>query len=64
MLSVVQVEEFKEQTLRKVRDVRCPDHQQAPRLRFHGSTMRDITIQMSACCKKCSELANLRIAGR
>jgi hypothetical protein len=61
---VVAVEEFKEQTLRKVRDVRCPDHKQPPRVRFMGATLRDITIQMSACCAKCAELANLRIAGR
>ena len=61
---VFSVDEFKEQTLRKVRDVRCPDHRQPPRLRFHGATLRDITIQMSACCKKCSELANRKIAER
>ncbi len=58
------VDEFKQQTLAKLRDVRCPDHQQPPRLRFHGSTLRDISIQMSACCEKLAELANLKIAGR
>jgi len=58
------VEEFKELTLRKLRDVRCPDHRQAPRLRFHGSTLKDITIQMSTCCKKCAEMANRKIAER
>lgn len=57
------VEEFKERTLRKLSEVRCPDHQQRPRLKFHGSTLRDVTIQVSACCKKCAELANRKIAG-
>ena len=58
------VEEFKEQTLRKMRDVRCPDHQQPPRVQFRGATLRDLTIQMTSCCKKCAELANRKIAER
>jgi hypothetical protein len=61
---VLSVEEFKEQTARKVQDVRCPDHRQAPRLRFHGASLRDITIQMSACCEKLIALANQKIANR
>ena len=66
MLPVPQeaVEEFKERTARKLRDVRCPDHQQTPRLRFHGASLRDITIKMSGCCEKLIALANQRIAGR
>jgi hypothetical protein len=62
--AVVQVEEFKQQTLRKLQDVRCPDHHQQPRLQFHGSTLRDVTIQMKACCEKLAAIANQRIAGR
>jgi len=64
MLLVSPVEEFKEQTSRKVRDLRCPDHQQPPRLRFQGLTLRDISIQMSGCCEKLIALANAKIAGR
>jgi len=58
------VDEFKEQTREKLRELRCPDHQQSPRLKFHGSTLRDISIQMSACCHKLAALANEKIAGR
>jgi hypothetical protein len=58
------LEEFKEETARKLRDLRCPDHQQAPRLRFHGGCLRNISIQMSGCCEKLIALANQRIAGR
>jgi hypothetical protein len=56
------VEDFKAQTLEKIGDLRCPDHRQAPRLKFHGSTLRDVTIQMTACCDKLAELANRKIA--
>ena len=56
------VEEFKERTASKLREVRCPDHRQAPRLRFHGASLRDISIQISGCCEKLIALANQRIA--
>jgi hypothetical protein len=56
------VQEFKDRTLRKLADVRCPHHQQRPRVRFHGSTLRDVTIQMSGCCARLIELANRAIA--
>lgn len=59
-----QVEEFRERTARKVRDLRCPVHGQTPRLRFQGSTLREITIQMSGCCDTLLGLANQKIAGR
>ena len=58
------VEEFKEKTARKLRDLRCPDHHQAPRLRFVGETLRDINIRMSGCCEKLIDLANEKIAAR
>jgi hypothetical protein len=56
------VQEFKEKTLRKLAGVRCPHHQQAPRIKFHGSTLRDVTIRMSGCCAKLIEMANRAIA--
>jgi hypothetical protein len=56
------IEEFKRRTLDKLHDVRCPDHKQAPRLNFRGATLRDVSIQMSACCEKLAELANQKIA--
>lgn len=58
------LDEFKVHTREKLRDLRCPDHCQPPRLKFHGSTLRDISIQMSACCEKLAALANEKIAGR
>jgi hypothetical protein len=58
------VEEFQERTRRKLQHVRCPDHRQPPRLKFHGSTLREVTIQMSGCCNKLIELANRAIAER
>jgi len=61
---VPSVEDFKAQTREKLRDLRCPDHRQAPRVRFHGSTLRCVTIEMTSCCKKLAALANLRIAAR
>jgi hypothetical protein len=60
----VHVEEFKERTLKKLQDVRCPDHKQLPRLKFHGATLRNVTIQMSACCAKLIQMANQKIAER
>jgi hypothetical protein len=54
--------EFKHNTGLKLRGLRCPDHGQAPRLRFRGTTLRDITIQMSGCCGKLIEMANKAIA--
>ena len=59
-----EIEEFKARTATKIRDVRCPDHNQTPRLRFHGASLRDISIQMSGCCDKLIAMANQRIAGR
>jgi len=58
------VDEFKERTASKLRDLRCPDHHEPPRLKFQGSSLRTINIQMSACCAKLIDLANRRIAER
>ncbi|HEV2690821.1 MAG TPA: hypothetical protein VGV35_19830 [Bryobacteraceae bacterium] len=55
------VERFKQATEDKLRDVRCPDHHQPPRLRFQGESLRDISISLSGCCAKVMELANARI---
>jgi len=58
------VQEFKENTARKLEAVRCPEHRQPPRIQFRGTTLRDVTIQMSGCCAKLLELANKAIADR
>jgi hypothetical protein len=57
----LRVERFKQATEEKLRDVRCPEHHQPPRLRFHGTSLRDITISLSGCCSKLMEIANARI---
>jgi hypothetical protein len=56
------VEQFKTRTIDKLRDVRCPVHHQPPRIRFEGSTLRDVRISMSACCARLSHIANQAIA--
>jgi len=58
------IDEFKRQTQLKLAGIRCPDHQQAPRVLFRGGTLRDVTIQMSGCCGKLIALANRAIAER
>jgi hypothetical protein len=58
------VREFKFNTARKLNSLRCPDHGQAPRVQFHGATIRDITVQLSGCCGKLIEMANKAIAER
>ena len=58
------LEEFKEHTACKVRDLRCPVHGQPPRLRFQGASLRDVTIRMSGCCDELIGLANQKIIQR
>jgi hypothetical protein len=58
------MDDFKQQTGAKLRDVRCPKHRQSPRVKFRGSTLRDVTIQMSGCCETLIEMANKAIAGK
>ncbi len=60
----ITVDEFKERTASKIRDLRCPDHHQPPRLKFQGSSLKTMNIQLTACCAKLITLANRRIAER
>ena len=57
----VRVERFKQATESKLRDVRCPEHHQSPRIRYHGDSLRDISISLSGCCQRLMEIANERI---
>ena len=57
----LRVERFKQATEDKLRDVRCPDHHQPPRIRFQGTTLRDVSISLSGCCEKLMDIANARI---
>lgn len=58
------VEEFKQKTGAKLRDLRCPQHHKPPVVSFRGTTLRDVTVRMSACCDELIELANKAIAGQ
>jgi hypothetical protein len=58
------VEEFKKNTTRKVEALRCPEHRQPPKVKFTGTTLRDMNIQMSGCCAQLLDLANKAIANR
>lgn len=60
--AIASVEQFKRRTARKIEGLRCPHHHQPPRLRFRGTTLRDVVIQMSACCDTLMQLANRKIA--
>lgn len=59
----IRVERFKQATEEKLRDVRCPEHRQGPRIRFNGNSLRDISISLSGCCQKLMNLANSSISG-
>jgi hypothetical protein len=56
------LEEFKRRTALKVDGLRCPDHRQPPRLKFRGTSLRDVAVEMRACCAKLSAMANRAIA--
>ena len=56
-----EVEQFKRTTEQKLQGIRCPDHRRPPRLRFEGSSLHDITINLSGCCQKLMTMANLAI---
>jgi hypothetical protein len=56
------LDEFKRRTARKLEGVHCPDHRQPPRLKFRGASLRDVTVELSACCGKLMEIANRAIA--
>ena len=55
------VEQFKRATEQKLRGIRCPHHRQPPRLRFEGSSLHDININLSGCCQKLMTMANSAI---
>jgi len=57
----VRVERFKQATENKLRNIRCPEHHQPLRIRFHGDSLRDIGISLSGCCQELMDIANQRI---
>lgn len=59
---VQRLQDFKKHTEDKLRGIRCPRHGQAPRVTFHGRSLREITIRMSGCCDQLIQMANRAIA--
>ena len=59
----VRVERFKQATQEKLRHVRCPEHHRAPRVKFQGNSIHDISVSLSGCCAKVMEIANVEIGG-
>jgi hypothetical protein len=41
---------IKEQLTQKLAGVRCPDHGQSPKLEFEGDSIKNLKIQIRACC--------------
>jgi hypothetical protein len=60
----VQLDEFKERTADKLRDLVCPVHHRPPNLKFQGENLKTVNVQLSACCKTLIALANQKIANR
>jgi hypothetical protein len=58
------IEEFKNSTCAKLRDVRCPVHRQPARIRFDGESLREVTVNLSGCCNRLLDLANRAIGSR
>jgi hypothetical protein len=61
-LAPASLDEFKQRTQAKLKDVTCPRHRQPPRLRFEGDTLRDVRVSLSGCCNRLIEMANKAIA--
>ncbi len=40
----------KEQMTQKLSNLRCPDHNQAPKPEFEGDSLKNLKIQIRACC--------------
>jgi len=40
----------KEQMTQKLSNLRCPDHNQAPEPEFEGDSLKNLKIQIRACC--------------
>ncbi len=57
-----ELDRFKLATANKLAGLRCPVHRQAPRLRFDGASLREVTISLSGCCPMLMALANRAIA--
>ncbi len=45
-------EQVREQMQKKMEGLRCPEHDQVPQLEFSGTGLKDLKINIHACCDK------------
>ena len=42
-------------------DITCPTHQEAPRLKVRGGSVRDLAVSVESCCPALAEKVEARI---
>jgi hypothetical protein len=50
MMDRVGVEQIREQMRKKLEGLRCPEHDQVPQLEITGSSLKDLKVNIRACC--------------
>jgi hypothetical protein len=53
---------FQSATRSKLAGALCPKHGQTPHVEFSGSSLRDVSIRLTACCAEGISAANRAIA--
>ncbi len=51
MVDRVGVEQIREQMRKKLDGLRCSEHDQVPQLEFSGSGLKDLKVNIRACCE-------------
>lgn len=46
------MDQIREQMQKKMEGLRCPEHDQVPQLEFSGTGLKDMKINIHACCDK------------
>jgi hypothetical protein len=49
-IEILGVEQIREQMQKKMEGLRCPEHDQVPQLEFSGTGLKDLKINIRACC--------------
>jgi hypothetical protein len=52
MIDRAGVEQIREQMQKKMEGLRCPEHDQVPQLEISGTGLKDLKINIRACCDK------------
>ena len=47
--------------IKKVQNIRCPEHGQAARIVATGSNVKNLDFEVSGCCKKLIEEVNAKL---